>query len=1170
MADATIHGIEFEIKGSSDAAVKSIERLSAALRKIQKATSGGLGLSKVAGELQTLNNAIQNMNLAQVAAFAAALKAIGRIKINNRFATSISEISKAVKGLKPDNLTKVSEALVSLANLSGGKVDADGLATVTEYLKQISMIDFTNLTNAANALREISETTGIVNPGANGSEATAAAEEQVSAWNRVKDAMLGVIKLGGRLIALPFKRMGKDISGVASKVGNLFSSLKRIAFYRLIRSAIRAITTAFKEGINNAYQWSKVMGGPVSASGMTLAASLDDMATSLKYLKNGIGSMVAPLIGTLAPAIRVATDAIVEFLNVVNQLMALLTGQSGWMRATRQAEEYEEAVGGAGGAAKEALRYLAPFDELNVLPSQKQGGGGGGGEDYGGMFEEMVEFEQGVLDFANRIKQAVEDSDWQGLGTLIGDKINELVDNIDFAASGAKIGEKINALFTTKYWALDTINFQNIGASIAEYLIAMVENIDFEIIGRSIIQKFTIIGDLIVGFFEGLADNDGEGVTAVATAVSNFINGAINEALTWLKENYSSIMNVATTIADLLNRSLENIEFKDLGETLTTIITDAIDFAIAFVEELDFGEMATALSDFILGVLNKLSEWIEKVDWGEVTTSLINGIVDFISNLQLGEILSAIGKVVGAIGGALIEMALEIVKDVFVVVSDPDWWDVVWKWFQETVVEGFANLGNNIANALIDNIEDGLNEFADVWNDSAVNQWIQDTLGWDWDIPPIQFGFEIEPINIDAGYEEAKAKYEAKSKEDPVGLKAAIEEIISNLPQDQPKVPVTGMLDTLIDQLDESAKEVFVTATVDDFEAKIKPKMPVAAEVSEIVESENIYELRGIVGVVESAEPSPQLVDNPPGIYTRALYKWTDNSLLTRAQRTFNVWANYAWVKKDELTKEQRTIGTYSNFKWVKTDALTKDQKTINTYSNFKWVKTGELTESQKTIGGMVAKFKYVIKSTLTEAQKTIDTKARYVGTIFSALTAADRSIDATALFKGSKLDDSIKDAYGRIKVSATANIEGVTGQTTITMIPQALGGIFSSGFWRSIPQYAGGGRAHGSMFVAGEAGPEIVGHIGGRTEVLNRSQLAATMYAAVRSAMSGIVIRPVTPESYMDENTNEETVYRAFVRAINDTGLNDEKELDGDVLYRAMVNRNRRNTRMTGVNAMA
>lgn len=68
----------------------------------------------------------------------------------------------------------------------------------------------------------------------------------------------------------------------------------------------------------------------------------------------------------------------------------------------------------------------------------------------------------------------------------------------------------------------------------------------------------------------------------------------------------------------------------------------------------------------------------------------------------------------------------------------------------------------------------------------------------------------------------------------------------------------------------------------------------------------------------------------------------------------------------------------------------------------------------------------------------------------------------------------------------------------------RANGGVYSNGSWKNIPQYANGGMpSHGSMFVAGEAGAEIVGHINGRTEVLNQSQIASAIYSAVVSAMS-------------------------------------------------------------------
>jgi hypothetical protein len=78
------------------------------------------------------------------------------------------------------------------------------------------------------------------------------------------------------------------------------------------------------------------------------------------------------------------------------------------------------------------------------------------------------------------------------------------------------------------------------------------------------------------------------------------------------------------------------------------------------------------------------------------------------------------------------------------------------------------------------------------------------------------------------------------------------------------------------------------------------------------------------------------------------------------------------------------------------------------------------------------------------------------------------------------------------------------TTLSAVTGLPFANGGIIFGNRWTDIPQYAGGTlNAHGSLFLAGEAGPEIVGHVGGRTEVLNKSQIAAAMYSAVQAAMA-------------------------------------------------------------------
>ena len=80
----------------------------------------------------------------------------------------------------------------------------------------------------------------------------------------------------------------------------------------------------------------------------------------------------------------------------------------------------------------------------------------------------------------------------------------------------------------------------------------------------------------------------------------------------------------------------------------------------------------------------------------------------------------------------------------------------------------------------------------------------------------------------------------------------------------------------------------------------------------------------------------------------------------------------------------------------------------------------------------------------------------------------------------------------------------GIVTASGITMF--ASGGIVGRngmGLWDSIPKYGSGtNNAHGSMFVAGESGAELVGHVNGTTEVLNRFQLAHIMRSSVLAGM--------------------------------------------------------------------
>jgi phage-related protein len=96
-----------------------------------------------------------------------------------------------------------------------------------------------------------------------------------------------------------------------------------------------------------------------------------------------------------------------------------------------------------------------------------------------------------------------------------------------------------------------------------------------------------------------------------------------------------------------------------------------------------------------------------------------------------------------------------------------------------------------------------------------------------------------------------------------------------------------------------------------------------------------------------------------------------------------------------------------------------------------------------------------------------------------------------------------------------------------------------------SIPRLADGGFVNeGQMFVAREAGPEMVGSIGKRTAVANNDQI-------VDSVSQG--------------------VYRAVVQAMGQSGGNQvvEAKVNDKVLFEVVVSRNRQETMRTGVSPL-
>lgn len=577
MPDVSLNGIEFQIKGSTGNASSSIDSLVGKLNALKAALENAGNVKTLANGLKGLQKAMEGISKADVSGTTSALRALGKT------AQDLQGLANTSK-----DLASFARAMVKLSE------DPSKLHELASALNIVGSVDLTNLVAASDALRAFADAMRAINSGG-GSRET---EAQATAWSRLGNAINGIVNGGAkgfmRLLAFPFTRAAKDIGGYAKSIWGVVSGFKRIVGYRLIRSIIREVTQAFSEGIKNLYGWSKAMGG-ATISGKNFAQTMDGLATSSAYFKNSIGAMVAPIISALAPAIDYIIDKVVALINVINQLFALLGGATSWNKAIRKASEFEDAAGGAGGAAKEALRYLAPFDELNRLPDDNKGGGGGGsGDDYSGMFEEQTEFLEGLKDFADSIRAAIDAGDWEGLGVLIGDKVNELIDKIDFASLGTKVGEKINALFTTEYWTLNTINFQNIGKKIAEFLTGengiggALREIDFSNIGGIMAEKLTALPETLIG------------------VVNNLDFSVVGKSL-------------GDTIRGFLDGITEFIQNVDWGETLENAITGMFDF----ISGLDIQSLAESVLSLLGSVVGAVADGL-----GTLMLDLVDVIID--------------------------------------------------------------------------------------------------------------------------------------------------------------------------------------------------------------------------------------------------------------------------------------------------------------------------------------------------------------------------------------------------------------------------------------------------------------------------------------------------------------------------------------------------------------
>jgi hypothetical protein len=452
-------------------------------------------------------------------------------------------------------------------------------------------------------------------------------------WNALK--RVGSISFKGiksALFDLPKYFGGKMISSVrqaALGVDKFFSSIKRIVFYRAIRTALKLITQGFSEGISNLYQWSSLVDG-------RFAASMDRLATASLYLKNSLAAMVSPLINAIAPAVDYVVDKFVDMFNIINQIFARLTGQSSYTAAKKVAAQWQDASSSASGSAKKAAdeikRTLLGFDEINRLNDNNDRTGGGGSNAGGNSAVGADWFE--TRSISSWINDMVSSGDFSLLGETIANKINNALSSINWStikANGARITDSITSLINGFIKKIDPAVF---GKSIADAINTAVFNIDrfwssikWALAGLKIrlalIKFFSEIdvekcADALTGKFRGLVTliynaipKTQEEWNIIGTKIAGFIKRAItripwNEmggivgdllvgALTTMKilAKENTLTNIANGIKTAIESACKRITPKQVQEWVGAILKDVLSaVGVLMSIDLKFGDVS--------------------------------------------------------------------------------------------------------------------------------------------------------------------------------------------------------------------------------------------------------------------------------------------------------------------------------------------------------------------------------------------------------------------------------------------------------------------------------------------------------------------------------------------------------------------------------------------------
>lgn len=273
-----------------------------------------------------------------------------------------------------------------------------------------------------------------------------------------------------------------------------------------------------------------------------------------------------------------------------------------------------------------------------------------------------------------------------------------------------------------------------------------------------------------------------------------------------------------------------------------------------------------------------------------------------------------------------------------------------------------------------------------------------------------------------------------------------------------------------------------------------KGKVSVTAEITSASDklSEKNKKLKGFTADLEKNKDNIAAKNKSLKNYTANLSSNKDGIKLgDKSLKNFT--ANLS-KNKDVIPTKNKSLSNYLANISKNKDKIKSSDKTLGNYTASLTGNKDKIPDKYKRVSNYTAEL-IANKDKIKRSDKTLDHFTGTLTRVTDNIKPANKRLGGfTAL---------ITSFVNRIKNAVLDFTARLTGKRT----KKADGGVFSGGSWKPIKKYAVGGLPNmGQMFVAREAGPELVGTLGGHTAVMNNDQIVSSVSYGVAQAVKEVI----------------------------------------------------------------